>query len=118
MRAGPIKRGRFVALWISGKPSTLYYLSHAVARSPSTYMALSPFKYSFDCLHPKKTKDEKDRVIQTVIIIMDNGRTWIKLSTSLNRKMTHYRPHSSDDGFIIRPSYIDIYIYYCMHFVL
>ena len=49
------------------------------------------FQYTLDCTHSNRTKVEKNRVIQTNIIKLDNGRTWISYTTSLGRKMAHYK---------------------------
>ena len=67
------------------------------------------------------TKMEKNRMIQTNIIKLENKITWISPKISLGRKMTHNKAHSlhtSEDGFIIRPSYMDIHISYVLHIVI
>ena len=69
-------------------------------------------QYSLACPHLDMTKAEKNRVIRTDIIKLDNGRTWITPTTSLVKKMAHHKAHvlhTSDDEFIIRPSYLDIH---------
>ena len=79
------------------------------------------FQYTLDCTHSNRTKVEKNRVIQTNIIKLDNGRTWISYTTSLGRKMAHYKAHFSHklkDGFIIMPSYMDIHLPHVLYSVI
>ena len=44
--------------------------------------AISLFQYSIDCPHLNMTKAEKNKVIRTDIINLDNGRVWISPTTS------------------------------------
>ena len=67
------------------------------------------------------TKEEKDRVIQTDIINLENKITWINPKISLGTKMAHYKTHflhTSEDGFIIRPPYVDTHLSYAQHSVI
>ena len=82
---------------------------------------LTPFQNTLGCPHLNMTKMEKNRMIQTNIIKLENKITWISPKISLGRKMTHNKAHSlhtSEDGFIIRPSYMDIHISYVLHIVI
>ena len=61
------------------------------------------------------TKVEKNRVIQTDIINLENKITWISPEIPLGTKMAHYKTHflhTSEDGFVIRPPYMDIHLSY------
>ena len=58
-----------------------------------TINTLPLFQYSLDCTHPNRTKVEKNRVVQINIIKLDNWRTWISCTTSLGRKMAHYKDY-------------------------
>ena len=53
------------------------------------------------------TKLEKNQVIRSDIIKLYNEKTWINPTTSLDRKMNLF--HMLQDGFIIRPSYVNRY---------
>ena len=83
--------------------------------------ALSPSQYSLDCPHLNMTKVEKNRVIWTDIINLENKITSISPKISLNMKMAHYKTHilhTSEDGFIIRPPYMDIHLSYAVRSVI
>ena len=74
--------------------------------------ALPPFQYSLDSPHLNMTKVEKNRVIWTDII---NSKI------SLGMKMVHYKTHflhTSEDGFIIKPPYMDICLSYALRSVI
>ena len=55
--------------------------------------ALPPFQYSLDCPHLNMTKVEKNRVIRTDIINLENKITWISPKISLGTKMANYKTH-------------------------
>ena len=79
--------------------------------------ALPLFQYILVCPHLNMTKMEKHRVIRTDIINLENKITWISPKTSLHTKMVHDKIHflyTSDDVFITRPSYMDIYLSYAL----
>ena len=83
--------------------------------------ALPPFQYSLDCPHLNMTKVEKNRVIRTDIINLENKITWISPKIPLGTKMAHYKTHflqTSEDGFIIRPPYMDIHLSYALDNVI
>ena len=70
--------------------------------------ALPPFQYSLDFPLLNMTKVEKNRVIRTDIINLENKITWISPKIPLGTKMAHYKTHflhTSEDGFIIRTPY-------------
>ena len=62
------------------------------------------------------TKLEKNQVIRSDIIKLDNEKTWINPTTSLDRKMALF--HMLQDGFIIRPSYVNRYQSHVIHSVI
>ena len=104
-------------LWGSLKEVTegwhLHHQNNLRNKHGTNINALPLFEYSLDSPHLNMTKVEKNRVIQTNIINFKNKITWISPKISLGRKMAHYRGHflhTSEDGFIIRPS-MWIYIY-------
>ena len=75
--------------------------------------SLSPFQYNLDCPILNMMKAEKKRVIWAHIMKLDNGRTWINPTTSLDSKMAHKNTNSlytSEDGFILGPPYMDIHL--------
>ena len=83
--------------------------------------ALPPFQYSLDGPHLNMTKVEKNRVIRTDIINLENKITWISPKIPLGTKMAHYKTHflhTSEDGFIIRPPYMDIHLSYVLRSVI
>ena len=53
--------------------------------------SLPPFQYNLDCPHLHITKMEKNRVIWTDIINLENKIAWIIPKMSLDRKMAHYK---------------------------
>ena len=61
------------------------------------------------------TKVEKNRVIRTDIINLDKIITWIS-PTALGKKMPAIRHcYTSKDAFFIRPSYMDIHLFYAAY---
>ena len=67
------------------------------------------------------TKVETNIVIQIDIINVENKVTWINPKILLVNKMAHYKTHflfTLEDGFIIRPSYVDIHLSYPLHSVI
>ena len=44
-----------------------------------------------DCPHLNITKEKMHRVIQILIINLDNGRTWMSSTTALGRKIVHFK---------------------------
>ena len=79
-----------------------------------------PFQYSLDSPHLYMTRVEKNRVIRTDIINLEN-KTWISPKISLGMKMAHYKIHflhTSENGFIIRSPYMDIHLSYALHSVI
>ena len=64
---------------------------------------------------------EKNRVIRTDIINLEHKITWISPKIPLDMKMAHYKTHFlhiSEDGFIIKPPYMDIYLSYALRSVI
>ena len=59
-------------------------------------------------------------MIWTDIINLENKITWISPKTWLGRKVAHIKHtfYTSDDGFIIRPSYMDIHLSYVLQNVI
>ena len=53
--------------------------------------ALLPFHYNLNFPHLNMTKVEKNRVIQTDIINLENKITWISPKIPLGTKMAHYK---------------------------
>ena len=76
--------------------------------------ALPLLQYSLNCPHLAMNKVEKNGKIKAYLMKLDRERTYkISLTTSFNRKMTHYKAlfsHMSQNGIIIRPSYMDTHI--------
>ncbi len=93
-----------------------WFLSHGM-----NINALPPFQYSLDCPHLNMTKTEKNRVIRADIIKLNNERTWTSPTTPLGRKMAQYKAlflHISQDGFILRPSYMDTHLSHALRTVI
>ena len=67
------------------------------------------------------TKVAKNRLIQSDIINLENKITWISPKIQLGTKMARYKTHflhTSEDGFVIRPPYMDIHLSYALRSVI
>ena len=60
--------------------------------------ALPSSQYNLNCPHLDITKVEKNRVIRTNIINLENKITWISPKISLRTKMAHYKTHFTHIG--------------------
>ena len=70
------------------------------------------FRYNLDFPHLSITKVGQDTMN------LDNRRKWINPKTSLGRNVAHYEAHilhTSEDGLIITPSYMDGHLSYTMY---
>ena len=78
--------------------------------------ALPPFQYSLDCPHLNMTKDENNRVIRTDLlnwITEKHGLAPQSLGSKMAVKEAHFL-QPFEDGFIVRSSYIDIYLLHAL----
>ena len=74
---------------------------------------LPPFQYSLEALSLPITKTERNRIIRQDLIQLDTKRTWVEPIQELGTKMAFYRGNFlqvSEDGFVTRPSYMDIHL--------
>ena len=74
---------------------------------------LPPFQYSLDAPRKSLSRGDVTRLIRQDLIKLDNKRTWIEPTQELGTKMAFYKEHLLQltwDGFVIRPSYMDIHL--------